>query len=159
MTGHGRSTRNVVLIEAMPETVYRAFLNPEVVAQWLAPGDMTAEVLAFEGREGGEVRMRLTYPAADEGAGKTSTGTDVYRARFVELVPNERVVQAIEFESEDPRFAGTMRMTATLAPTRQGTNLTLDFEDIPVGISLADNRRGTELSLQKLSGLISRTSC
>jgi uncharacterized protein YndB with AHSA1/START domain len=146
----------VVLIEAMPETVYRAFLNPEVVAQWLAPGDMTAEVLAFEG---GEVRMRLTYPEADEGVGKTSTGTDVYRAPFVELVPNERVVQAIEFESEDPRFAGTMRMTATLAPTRQGTNLTLDFEDIPEGISLEDNRRGTALSLQKLSGLISRTSC
>lgn len=159
MPGTGRSTRNVALIEALPYTVYRAFVEPDLVAQWLAPGDMTAEVREFDAREGGEVRMTLHYPEADRGAGKSSGTSDVFQARFLELVPEERVVQVIEFESDDPAFAGEMRMTVTLAPTRQGTYVTIDFDDIPEGIALADNKLGTELSLEKLSALVGRNAC
>lgn len=159
MADNGRRTRNVELIEALPETVYRAFVNPDLVAQWLAPSDMTAHVHEFDAREGGVVRMSLHYPDSDANAGKSAAGADVYRARFLELVPPSKVVQAIEFESDDPAFAGEMRMTVTLAPTRQGTNITIDFENIPDGISLDDNKLGTALSLEKLSALVGRPAC
>lgn len=164
MPDNGRSTRNVVLIEALPSTVYRAFVDPDLVAQWLAPGEMTAHVHEFDAREGGEVRMSLHYPEGQHSEGTASTGkstedSDVYRARFVELVPDSKVVQTIEFESDDPAFAGEMRMTATMAPTRQGTNLTLAFDNIPEGIALEDNREGTALSLGKLSALVGKVVC
>lgn len=159
MTNRGRHTRNVALIEAQPETVYRAFVNPELVAQWLAPGDMTASVHEFDAREGGRVRISLHYPDGDASAAKSTEDADIYQARFLELSPPSKVVQAIEFESNDPAFAGEMRMTVTLAPTRQGTNITIDFDGIPDGISLEDNKLGTALSLEKLSALVGRPAC
>jgi uncharacterized protein YndB with AHSA1/START domain len=51
--------------------------------------------------------MALTYDQPDHSApGKTSEHSDVVRGRFLELVPNERIVQLVEFESEDPAFVG-----------------------------------------------------
>ena len=43
----------------------------------------------------------LTYDAPT-GAEKTSAHTDTYHGRFIKLVPNEQVVELIEFEGEDP---------------------------------------------------------
>lgn len=156
---NGRSTRNAILVEAQPYTVYRALVEPELVEQWLAPGDMTAQVHAFEAREGGEILISLHYPEGSGEAGKSGDGADVYRARFVELVPQQKVVQVIEFESDDEAFSGEMRMTVSLDETKSGTHVTVAFDNIPEGISLADNRLGTELSLQKLSALVSRPAC
>lgn len=157
--GNGRRTRNVTLIEAPPETVYRAFVDPDLVAQWLAPDDMTAHVHEFEAREGGGVRISLHYADGVDATGKSTDRSDVYNARFAELVPPERVVQVIEFESDDPAFAGEMRMTASIAPTRQGTFLTLDFDNIPPGIDLEANRQGAAQSLEKLSALLDKPYC
>jgi hypothetical protein len=58
-------------------------------------------VHAFEAREGGEIRVSLTYDEPT-GAGKTNAHTDTYHGRFVELVPNKRVVEVVEFETADP---------------------------------------------------------
>ena len=35
-------------------------------------------------------------------AGKMSAHTDTYRGRFVQLVPDTRIVEVIEFETDDP---------------------------------------------------------
>jgi riboflavin biosynthesis pyrimidine reductase len=49
--------------------------------------------------------MVLTYEQQEHPApGKTSEHEDIVRGRFLELIPNERIVQAVEFESEDPRL-------------------------------------------------------
>jgi hypothetical protein len=40
--------------------------------------------------------------------GKATNTSDIVEARFVDIVPNARVVQAIDFVSDDPAFAGTM---------------------------------------------------
>jgi len=154
-----RSTRNVALVEATPREIYRAFLDPDLIASWLAPDEMTLRVHAFDAREGGEFRMALAYPEGEGGAGKTTADMDAYHGRFVELVPDRRIVEVIEFESDDPGFAGEMRMTVTMAPTRQGTYVTIDFDGIPPGIALADNEEGVASSLEKLSELVGRTAC
>ena len=46
--------------------------------------------------------------------------SDVVEARFVSLEPGVSVVQEIDFESDDPAFAGTMTMTWDLRSVVEG---------------------------------------
>ena len=71
---------------------------------WRVLDGMTCRVHAFEARSGGKFRISLTYDAPT-GAGKTTAHTDAYHGRFAELVPNERVVELVEFERQIPRSA------------------------------------------------------
>jgi uncharacterized protein YndB with AHSA1/START domain len=70
------------------------------------------------------------------------------------LIPYERIVEAIVFESPDPQFAGEMRMIVTLADAHGGTEVTIVCEDIPEGIRPEDNEMGCKESLQKLAALV-----
>jgi len=88
----------------------------------MVPDQMTSRIHSFDAREGGTFRISLTYDSPTA-AGKTSPQTDSFHGRFVKLVPDTQVVQAVEFESEDPAMAGEMRITYTLADTDGGTNL------------------------------------
>jgi uncharacterized protein YndB with AHSA1/START domain len=66
-------------------------------------------------------RMVLAYEQQEHPApGKTSEHEDIVRGRFLELIPNERIVESVEFESEDPAFAGEMKMTWTLTAVPGG---------------------------------------
>ncbi len=146
------STRNTKWIKASPETVYRAFTDPAALAVWLAPGDMTGAVHHFDHRVGGGYEMSLYYPESEKDAhGKTAEREDRYTARFVELTPPRRIVEAITFDSDDPGFAGEMFMDMTLEPADGGTGVTIVFRDIPLGIRPEDNELGTRLTLEKLA--------
>jgi uncharacterized protein YndB with AHSA1/START domain len=114
---------------------------------------MTAKVHAFEPRAGGGYRMSLTYTDGG-GTGKTSDDTDSFEGKFVELVPDERIVEAIRFDSPDPQFSGEMRMTSTLADSDGGTLVTILCENLPPGIRLEDNELGCQQSLAKLARLV-----
>ena len=70
------------------------------------------------------------------------------------MVPYEKIVEAIEFESHDPRFAGEMTITTSFADTDEGTEITVLCEDIPAGIRPEDNEMGCKSSLQNLASLI-----
>ncbi|MGZ5912996.1 MAG: SRPBCC family protein [Reyranella sp.] len=151
-----RASTNVSkIIRAPRHVVYKACLDPDALAKWRVPDNMTARVHAFEAREGGVYRMSLTYrdPQQSPG-GKTSKDTDTFQGRFVELVPDEKVVEAIEFESHDPGFAGEMKMTTRLADTKNGTEVTILCEGLPSGVRPEDNETGTRQSLQKLAALL-----
>ena len=146
------STRTSRLIKAPREALYRAFTDPAALAVWLAPGEMTGRIHEFDGRVGGGYNMSLFYPASEEVyCGKTSEGEDRFTARFVELKPPARVVQAISFDSDDPAFSGEMTMVVTLEERDDGTEVTILFENIPPGIRPEDNDEGTRSSLEKLA--------
>jgi uncharacterized protein YndB with AHSA1/START domain len=146
------STRTSRIVNAPREAIYRAFTDPEALVAWQVPGEMTAKVHGFDLRVGGGYRMSLFYPASDgEARGKTAEREDRYTARFVELTPPARIVQAITFESAEAVFAGEMVMTVTLAEREGGTEVTIAFEDIPPGIRPEDNEAGTRSSLEKLA--------
>ena len=113
---------------------------------------MTGKVHEFDARVGGGYRMSLFYPASEQvNRGKTSEREDRYTARFVELTPPTRIVQAISFDSVDPAFSGEMTMTVALEEVDGGTEVTIAFEGIPPGIRLEDNDAGTRSSLEKLA--------
>jgi uncharacterized protein YndB with AHSA1/START domain len=98
---------------------------------------MRCEVHAFEPRVGGRFRISLTYEdAAFAGRGKSGGATDTFSGRFVELVPDQRVVETVEFESGDAALRGGQRLIITLtdardtAPGRPGLRRVSGF-DVP----------------------------
>jgi uncharacterized protein YndB with AHSA1/START domain len=101
--------------------------------------------------------MSLFYPSSEQVyRGKTSEREDRFTARFVELTPPTRIVQAISFDSVDPAFSGEMTMVVTFEDRDRGTEVTISFEHIPLGIRPEDNDAGTRSSLEKLARYIER---
>lgn len=151
-TGLTSSTRNWKLIRASQETLYQAFVNPEALALWLAPGEMTGKVHHFDLRVDGGYQMSLFYPQSEKGPrGKYSDREDRFTARFVELTPYKRITQAITFDSENPAFGGKMIMEVSFEAKGPGTKVTFTFRNIPPGIQPEDNKTGTRLTLKKLA--------
>ena len=147
------STRVSRHIDAPRERIYRLLLDPAAIVQWKVPDGMTAHVHAFEPREGGAIRVSLTYESPDQ-TGKTSAHTDTYHGRFVRLVPNECVVEADEFETDDPGLRGEMISTITLSDAPGGgTDVVGTHENLPSGVSAADNETGWRMALAKLAAL------
>ena len=147
------TTRLTKHIRAPRALVYRALLDPEAVQRWMVPDSMTSRVHAFDAREGGTFRISLTYDMPTT-AGKTSSQTDTFHGRFVRLVPDTEVVQVVEFETEDAATQGEMTITYTLAEAGDGTDLTGVHENLPPGVSPADNELGWSMSLDKLATLV-----
>src|SRR4051812_16162958 len=108
------STRIGCHIRAPRSLVYRALLDVHAIPQWKVPSGMSCQVHEFEPREGGSLRISLTYDAPTI-TGKTTAQTDTYRGRFIKLVPNEQVVEVDEFETNNPALRGEMTITITLA--------------------------------------------
>jgi uncharacterized protein YndB with AHSA1/START domain len=127
------STRVSRHINSPRAAVYRALIDAAAVASWKVPDDMTSQVHAFEPREGGLLRISLTYDAAI-GAGKTSARKDTYRGRLVRLVPNEQVVEVDQFETTDPALQGQMTVTITLVDADGGTDIVAVHDGLPPGI-------------------------
>ncbi len=152
-----RRTQESQLIHAPRQQVYAAFLEPDAVAEWLAPDTMSGVVHLLEPHVGGRFRMSLTYTnPADAIPGKSSDDTDTFEAIFTELIPNEMVVYVVNFDSPEPEFAGEMRMTWTLAEVDGATEVTCLSEGIPTGIRVEDNALGTRQSLAALADYCER---
>lgn len=140
-------------VAAPPSAVYRALLDPAAVQRWMVPVGMTSEVHAFEPREGGTFRISLTYDDPT-GKGKTAAQTDTFSGRFVRLVPGEEVVQAVEFETDDPGLRGEMTIRYALAASGDGATVTGSHEGLPPGVSEADNEIGWGMSMDQLVSLV-----
>ncbi len=142
------------LISAPAERVYRALLDPEALVAWLPPDGMTGRFDAFDPRPGGSFRMVLTYDHPEGVDAKSTDDADIVEARFVELEPNARVVQAIQFDSEDAAYAGTMTMTWSLDPEGDGTLVTITASDVPRGIKSDDHQAGFASSVSHLAAYL-----
>ena len=139
------------LIEASPSAIYRAFATSDAMAAWLPPSGMTGTMLAFDFREGGFYRMRLTYKEAQHMPGKTSEDADEVEVRFVKLIANERIEQAVKFNSDNPAFSGEMRIIWTLEVVQNGTLVTVRCEDVPTAVGQEDHAAGLKSTLRNLA--------
>lgn len=147
------STRMSRRIRAPRERVYRALVDARAVAIWMVPTGMTSHVHAFDAREGGAFRISLTYDAPT-GTGKTTDHTDTFHGRFTSLVPNERVVEVVEFETDDAAMQGEMTITYALVDANGETELVAEHANLPPGLSAADNELGWRISLAKLAEFV-----
>lgn len=147
------STRVSRHVRAPRAAVHRALLDADAVAQWRVPAGMSSHVHEFDAREGGRFRVSLTYDAP-AGTGKSAAHTDTYHGHFAELVPDETVVEVLEFETADRALRGQMTMTTTLTDADGGTDVVIVHEGIPDVVPAADNATGTRMALDNLARLV-----
>jgi uncharacterized protein YndB with AHSA1/START domain len=131
-------------------------VDPEALLAWLPPGGMTGRFERFDARPGGSYRMVLTYADSSGAPGKATADSDIVEARFIDIVPGQRVVQAVDFISDDPANAGTMTMTWEVTAVGAGTRVDIVAEDVPDGISAEDHAAGLSSSLAKLAAYVAR---
>lgn len=139
------------VIAASRERVYAALVDPEALAVWLPPDGMSGRFDRFDARPGGSYRMVLTYADASAAPGKATADSDVVEGRFVDIVPGVRVVQAVDFVSDDPAFAGTMTMTWEVSQVEGGTRVEIRADDVPDGITEEAHAAGLASSLKNLA--------
>jgi len=119
----------------------------------MVPVGMTSHVHVFDAREGGLFRVSLTYEEPT-GTGKTTAHADTYHGHFVKLVPNEQVVEVMEFETADAAMSGEMMVSFTLTDAGGGTNVLAVHDNLPSGLSPADNETGWQMALDKLAAFV-----
>ncbi|WJK40355.1 SRPBCC family protein [Solwaraspora sp. WMMA2056] len=136
--------------------VYAALVDPAALTAWLPPQGMAGRFERFDARPGGGYRLVLTYADASAAPGKATADSDIVEARFVDLVPGVRVVQAVDFVADDPAYAGTMTMTWEVTAVDGGTRVAIRAEDVPAGISAADHAAGLASSLANLATYVER---
>ena len=132
------------VLRAAPETVYRAFLDPDAMAKWLPPNGYTGRVHHLDARVGGTYKMSFT--SITTGSGHTFGGT------FLELVPNERIRHTDAFD--DPNLPGEMRTTIALKLVSCGTDVDILQEGIPEAIPPEMCHLGWQESLSLLTRLV-----
>ncbi len=74
--------------DATPEQVFRAHIDPDLVARWMGPHDLTNEIDHWDARDGGS--WRYVARRGDE--------EYWFRGCFHQIVPGERIVQTFTFE-------------------------------------------------------------
>lgn len=151
-TDPNRVDRASRVIAASAAQVYAALTDGRMVQHWLPPEGATGTVEVFDPHPGGLFRMTLRF-AAGEG-GKTTTDTDTMTGRFLDLDPDEYVAQEFDFVSDDPAFAGTMRMTWGLTWCAEGTEVSVTAENVPPGIAPDDHEAGLASSLANLAAFL-----
>lgn len=142
------------LIPASAERLYQAFAAPGALERWLPPEGMDGEMLHFDFRAGGSYRMRLSYREHAPGQGKSAGDADAVEVRLTRIEPARLIEQEVRFDSDDPAFDGTMRMTWTFDREGSGTRVTIRAENVPAGIAPADHQAGMDSSLENLARFV-----
>ena len=104
-------------IAAPPARVYRAWLDPELLRQWMAAGNNSVLRAEVDERPGGRLSIWQTAAGEDSGG---------FECEIVELVRDERIVFTWRFvgpQREDP--GADSHLTVTLREVPEGTELTL----------------------------------
>lgn len=150
----GRTDRASLLVHVDTAAAFAALTDRDALLAWLPPRGMHGRFERFDLRPGGSYRLVLTYDDPAGAPGKTSSDSDVSEVRITEVVPGERVVQEVDFESDDPAFQGTMRMEWHLRGTADGTEVEVVARDVPAGVRARDHAEGLTSSLANLAAYL-----
>jgi uncharacterized protein YndB with AHSA1/START domain len=152
MSDETPTTSRIIL--AAPRAIFRAFVDPETFLKWRAPADRDARLLAFEAGTGGGYRIELVQRDPENPQSAPGTGGDLIEARFLDLLPDERVVEAVAFRAQDQRLARDMTITTTFVAVVGGTKVTVTAEGMPDGIDAKDHADHMAAALKKLADLL-----
>jgi uncharacterized protein YndB with AHSA1/START domain len=141
------------LIAAPLVDVFAAFTSADKLARWLPPAGATGAFEHCDLRAGGGFRLRLTFedPGVET---KSDEDSDVVEVHIPTLDDGRLIVWEVEFESDDPRFSGTMAMHWYLSRKGGGTLVTVDAHHVPPGISAKDHVAGLNSSLANLAAVV-----
>ncbi len=131
--------------------MFDALTSRDALTAWLPPKGMRGRFERFDMRQGGSYRLVLTYEDASDAPGKTSADSDVSEVRISELVPGRRVVQEIDFASDNSAFHGTMQMEWNLHGAEEGTIVEIVARNVPHGVRAREHAEGLTSSLANLA--------
>jgi len=132
------------ILTASPEKVYRAFLDAEALAKWIAPNGFVCMVHHLEPSVGGTFRMSFRN--------FTSGNTLSFGGEFKELVPGERLRYTDRFD--DPGLPGEMEVTVLLKKVSVGTETFFSKAGIPDAIPVEMCYLGWQETLVNLAKLV-----
>jgi uncharacterized protein YndB with AHSA1/START domain len=132
------------VVRAPPQRVYRAFLDADAMAKWIAPYGFTCKVQHMDAKVGGTFRMSFTN--------FSSGNSHSFGGEYLELVPNERLRYTDKFD--DPNLPGEIQVTVVLKQVSCGTELSIVQAGIPEVIPLEMCYLGWQDSLAQLATLV-----
>ena len=132
------------VLQAKPERVYRAFLDPDAKVKWLPPHGFTGKIHHIDARVGGSYKMSFTN--------FTTGSSHSFGGKYVELKPNELIRYTDMFD--DPNLPGEMNVTVSLKQVSVGTDLNVTQEGIPDAIPVEACYLGWQESLTLLAQLV-----
>ena len=132
------------VLQATPERVYRAFLDPDAKAKWLPPNGFVGKVHHIDARVGGSYKMSFTN--------FTTGKSHSFGGQYVELVPHERIRYTDKFD--DPNLPGAMQVTVSLKKVSVGTEVNITQEGVPDVIPAEACYLGWQESLALLAKLV-----
>ena len=132
------------VLRAIPERVYRAFLDADAMAKWIPPYGFTCKVHQMDAKVGGTFRMSFT----NFGTGNSHS----FGGEYLELVPNERIRYTDKFD--DPNLPGEMQVTVALAKVSCGTEVNIVQAGVPEVIPVEMCYLGWQESLAQLATLV-----
>lgn len=140
--------REIVLVKLLNHPrhkVFAAWTDPDALAKWYGPVGLDIETLEADIREGGVWRFDMV----GEFEGKLQRFEN--HMRFLEIVPNERIV--MDYGTPDPDDPERFRMTVTfdeqsdgktvvtlrqLHPTRERRSAVIAFGAVEYGLQTLD---------------------
>jgi uncharacterized protein YndB with AHSA1/START domain len=132
------------VLATSPDKVFRAFTEPDALAQWLPPDGFVCTVHELDARSGG--RHRASF------RNFTTGDSHSFGGEYVDFVPNQRLQYTDSFD--DPNMPGEMRATVTLKQVSCGTEMTVVQEGIPDAIPVESCYLGWQQSLTNLARLV-----
>ena len=132
------------VLQAPPERVYRAFLDPEAKVKWLPPNGFTGKVEHLDARVGGTYKMSFTN--------FTTGQSHAFGGEYLELDPHKQIRYTDQFD--DPNMSGTINVTVTFKAVSCGTELHITQEGVPDVIPEEACYLGWQESLIQLAKLV-----
>jgi uncharacterized protein YndB with AHSA1/START domain len=132
------------VLQAKPDRVYRAFLDPDAKVKWLPPNGFTGKVHHMDARVGGSYKMSFTN--------FTTGSSHSFGGTYTELVPNQLIRYTDKFD--DPNLPGEMNVTVVIKQVSVGTELNITQEGIPDAIPAEACYLGWQESLTLLAQLV-----
>jgi len=138
--------REIVLAKVLNhprDKVFAAWLDPEALAEWYGPAGLSIENHEADIRVGGVWRFDMV--------GMFEGREQRFANRFLEIVPNERIV--VDYGAPDPDDPDHFRMTVTfdeqadgktvltkrqLHPSRERRQAVIDFGAVEYGMQTLD---------------------
>jgi uncharacterized protein YndB with AHSA1/START domain len=133
------------VLPAVPEVVFRGFVDPSELARWWGPEGFTIPHLSFPAQEGESYRIEMQPPTGDPFA---LTG------EFQEVDPVVRLAFTFVWEPADPDDVETL-VRLSFRDVGDGTEVSLTQGAFKTDARLALHRDGWTDSLDKLERLLS----
>jgi uncharacterized protein YndB with AHSA1/START domain len=132
------------VLKAVPEKVYKAFIDADAQAKWLPPNGFTCKVHHLDSKVGGTYKMSFTN--------FTTGKSHSFGGKYLELKPNEHIRYSDQFD--DPNLPGEMITTVTIKQVSCGSDVTIVQEGVPDVIPPEMCYLGWQESIDQLAKLV-----